>query len=442
MFSVMTYEIRDILKSQTPVPTDAASQTSRSIDLSCDPDRRPSSSQYSSRRPSSTTLTGQEKNDSYVRDYCEEFKRPAEDNLTQYQITVPTPINAKFYSLLDEIKPKPTIQLVALSASGRTVALLSQYSFWVFETRFGDPVCSRVSPKEKPKEKKKTKGFGRRSKEPSTQYYDRAFHCAALSDKLLAVGVDDMIMVFSLEEGSNLEQPVFCDEFDHTNPERLKFSPNGEQLVGVLQDMGDDRTQVLIYSTAPFSDPSEITWEDSPYSPNDVAFSADGTMIAICFSPSGSTAEFRILRKFKEDWREFLVQEVELFGKNDKVGLGFTGITLYVSCHYETAHCHSYQGNRMVAMSVDSPSVTDKDCYRIVADQRGKVVAETPKNQYENILSGLKGTDNWAIAVSEYGIALVSKKGTIPAEAGQTNDRAAPNKAPKFERMANLGKKG
>jgi hypothetical protein len=64
-------------------------------------------------------------------------------------------------------------------------------------------------------------------------------------------------------------------------------------------------------------------------------------------------------------------------------------------------------------MSVDSPSVTDKDCFRIVADQRGKVMAETPPNQYENILLGQKGMDNWGIAASDYAVALVSKKGTL-----------------------------
>jgi len=65
-------------------------------------------------------------------------------------------------------------------------------------------------------------------------------------------------------------------------------------------------------------------------------------------------------------------------------------------------------------MSVDSPSVKGKDNFRIVADQRGRVSAETPKNEYDNVMSGLKGVDNWAIAVSDYGVAMVSKKGTIP----------------------------
>lgn len=62
-------------------------------------------------------------------------------------------------------------------------------------------------------------------------------------------------------------------------------------------------------------------------------------------------------------------------------------------------------------MSVDAPYVTDKDNYRIVADRKGNVTAEAPDNKYENPLYGPKGTDNLAIAVSEYGIALVSKKG-------------------------------
>ena len=143
---------------------------------------------------------------------------------------------------------------MASSASGRMVVVLSQHSFWVFETRWGTLICSRVSAKEK----KKTKLFGRRSKSGNhqgtqeLQYHDRAFHCAALSDKYLAIGVDDMIMVFAVE-GVDNERPVFCDEFQCTIPEKLKFSPNGEQLAVVLRDEGNDRTQVLIYSTTTFS---------------------------------------------------------------------------------------------------------------------------------------------------------------------------------------------
>jgi hypothetical protein len=333
----MTYEIRDLLKSQTtPVPTDAASEISYSLDVPLIPPRRPSSiSQESSRRLSNATQESRERiqrNDSYIQDYYEQFKRTPEDEPPRYQKPALIPINTRILKLLDAIQPKPTIQLVALSASGRTVVLLSQYSFWVFESRFGTLINSRVSPKEK-KEKKKSKGFKRTSKESSSQVPDRAFHCAALSDKFLAIGVDDMIMVFAVEEGSNTDRAIFSDEFECINPERLKFSANGEQLAGVLRDTGEDRTQVLIYSTADFSEsPSAIIWEDSPYSPNDVAFSTDGNMIAICSSPSGSSAEFRILRKFNEEWREFLVQEEVLFGKKDNVGLGFTGITLYLPC--------------------------------------------------------------------------------------------------------------
>jgi hypothetical protein len=347
---------------------------------------------------------------SYIEDIIEEFKKIPEESPPRYQKPALIPVNTKIYQLLDAIDPKPTIQLVALSVSGERVVLLSQYSFWVFETRYGTLVNSRVSPKEK----KKPKGLKRRSKEPPSQVPDRAFHCAALSDKFLAVGVDDMIMVFGIEEGKNTDRAVFCDEFECTNPEKLKFSANGEQLAGVLRDTGEDRTQVLIYSTANFSDPpSGIIWEDSPYSANDVAFSMDGNMIAICSTPSGSRAEFRILRKFQEEWREFLVHEEELFGKKDRVGLGFTGIALYVLFHNWRANPCSCPGNRKLAMSVDSPAVNTKDNYRIVVDQGGKVSAEIPKNEFDNVMSGPKGLDNCAIAVSEYGIAVVSKKGTI-----------------------------
>lgn len=64
-------------------------------------------------------------------------------------------------------------------------------------------------------------------------------------------------------------------------------------------------------------------------------------------------------------------------------------------------------------MSVDSPSVKAKDYYRIVAKPNRIFTAEAVKNERENFMSGLKSTDNWGIAASEHGIALVSKKGTI-----------------------------
>ena len=63
-----------------------------------------------------------------------------------------------------------------------------------------------------------------------------------------------MIMIFAVEADNDTERPVFCNEFQDKNPERLRFSANGEQLVGVLRDTGQDRTQVLIYSTAAFSE--------------------------------------------------------------------------------------------------------------------------------------------------------------------------------------------
>jgi hypothetical protein len=50
-----------------------------------------------------------------------------------------------------------------------------------------------------------------------------------------------------------------------------------------------------------------------------------------------------------------------------------------------------------------------------VKDQYGRVTAKEPEDRRENFMSGQKGTDgNWDIAVSEYGIALISKKGSIP----------------------------
>ena len=308
---------------------------------------RPSfASQYSSKRPSNATQKDRETGETYPPDYSEEFKWTTEDNASQYPITSLKPVKCTKYKLFDVIDPKPTIQLVAFSASGRRVVFLSDYSFWVFETQYGTEVCSRVSAREK----KKTKLFGRKSKAPQvSQYNDCIFHSAALSDKYLAIGANEMIMIFTVEADNDTERPLFCDEFQDKNPERLRFSANGEQLVGVLRDTGQDHTQVLIYSTAAFSEehsvadvidenecssnPSEISWDDSPYLPNDVAFSTDGNMIAICSGGSGFKAEFRILRKFGQSWREFLVQEVELFEKNDKLGWGFTRITLYLSCH-------------------------------------------------------------------------------------------------------------
>jgi hypothetical protein len=81
------------------------------------------------------------------------------------------------------------------------------------------------------------------------------------------------------------------------------------------------------------SKPSEIGCYDSPYPPNDVTFSTDKNMIAICTGGSGFKAEFRIFRKFGRSWRKLLAKEVRLFNTNDKVGQAFTKIALYLTFH-------------------------------------------------------------------------------------------------------------
>jgi len=50
----------------------------------------------------------------------------------------------------------------------------------------------------------------------------------ALSDKYLAIGVHDRIMVFSIQDNSQMELPLFGDEFECINPEILKFSAAGD----------------------------------------------------------------------------------------------------------------------------------------------------------------------------------------------------------------------
>lgn len=345
----MNSEIRDLMRAQSiSASIDVDLQTVSSRDVLFDRSRNSSFTSQNSSRTSISTLRDQKRTNScsYIHEIYEEFKLTAEDSQPKY-LSVPLKRvkGSITHQLLHKIDLKPTIQLVALSASGQRVVLLSPYSFWVFRTLSGNIISSRVSPREK-----KTSRFGRRSKD--TQLPDLQFLCAALSDKYLAIGVHDMIMVFSIEEGSQTERPVFSAKFESTNPERLKFDLSGEQLAAVFRDTGQDRTRVLIYSTASFSEeklsgdveddedddpnfePFEKSWNNSPYDPNDLTFSSDGSMLAICSSPSGSCTEVRILRKFKEGWRVLLTKEVELFGKNDKVGLGFTRITLYVFVYY------------------------------------------------------------------------------------------------------------
>lgn len=331
--STQIYDALRVKGSSTPAPVDMDGQTIASLSVSLDPSRPSSSvSPDPSRRPSSNTLISRKRTNSRTFDLYDDFILDLEDSPPY--LSTPKRVNeSKTFSLLDKIDPKPTIQLVVLSASGQKVALLSQYSFWIFETRFGTLISSRVSPKER----RRRSVFERRQRD--TELPDEPFQCAALSDRYLAIGLHDVMVIFSAVEGHTTERPVFRHSSESTKTERLKFASKGEQLAVVLRDTGQDRTQVLIFSTATFSEeqckekldsePSKISWNDSPYNPNDMAFSPNGKMLVICSSPSGSRAEFRILRKFGEDWAELLVQEVELFGGKDKVGLGFSRVTLY-----------------------------------------------------------------------------------------------------------------
>jgi hypothetical protein len=275
--------------------------------------------------------------------------------------------------------------------------------------------------------------YGSQETAPTTQhpapdkFQVSSFSCVALSDEYLAIGTKEKIMIFSVN-GDHAGRWLACDDIKKAAITKLTFSSNGSQLVAlIVVDDKDTFEEARIYMTNQFwplrgedrrravirrqrdLNPAEIKWpRDFVHSPSGIAFSREGTMIAICTTHSKARAEIRILKKEVATWRSWGIREVTVHIADHREwhGLALTGISLY----YELwgLLIVSFQNDECLALSVDSTNSDAADCYRIVSER-----THFKLERAAQIASGPRGTANLAIAVSQpyYAVALLNRDG-------------------------------
>jgi hypothetical protein len=247
-------------------------------------------------------------------------------------------------------KAAKDVEFTAISPSGSTVAVLTKSKFWVFETSTVSVVCSATF------DSKRVFNYGSQDRAPKGQhptpdkFQVSSFSCVALSDEYLAIGTKEKIMIFSVN-GDHAGRWLACDDIRKAAITKLTFSSDGSQLVAlVVVDDKDTYEEARIYMTNGFwplsgedrrravirrqreLNPVEIKWpRDFVHSPSGIAFSREGTMIAICTTHSKARAEIRILKKEVSTWRSWGIREVTVHIADHREwhGLALTGISLY-----------------------------------------------------------------------------------------------------------------
>ena len=320
-------------------------------------------------------------------------------------------------------RTRDRIEFTAISATGRTVAVVTKQRFWVFVTTQLSLACSGVF------ERRKMYKYASGEKEPQNQrpapdkFSVSSFSSIALSDDYLAIGTTEKVMVFAVT-GEHSGRWVVCDDIPKSEITKLVFSPDGKQLVAlVVKDERDSYDSARIYSTdlflprerAPILQTgelgvSEIQWRDFVHKPSGIAFSQNGEMIAICTTHSRAKADIRILKKEVATWRNWGTREVAVHVPDHREwhGGGLTGISLYVCLHSNSDV--SFRNDEFLVLSVDSSNPDAGDCYQI---SKERTVFRL--DRCENIAKGERGTTNLHVAVSQPydAVALLNKEGNV-----------------------------
>jgi len=263
--------------------------------------------------------------------------------------STPLPVEQGGYfrlvSLVTSKRGREKIALTAISATGRTVAILTKRKFWVFNTRPVGLACIGEF----------TNGnvfryaFNDKLLKPQNpiphNFKVSQFTCVALSDKYLAVGAPGRVMSFILE-GSHAGRWVVSDELPdaRTLIEKLRFSASGRHLLAVLTVENESSgSKALFYSTNSFEKrhleradliqpkADEVVMNLGSSRPSGAAFSSKGTSVAICTTHSGATASIVLLREINATWTLWGIVKVPVFAAHDlhdRYGHGLTGISL------------------------------------------------------------------------------------------------------------------
>ena len=250
-------------------------------------------------------------------------------------------------------RTRDKVEQLAISASGRKVAVLTLNQFWVFSTHRGSLVCTGQFREEV------VFKYGQNDEAMMPQYpipeklRQVGLTSAAMNDEYLAIGVagkvSAFILVFTLS-GEHRGRWVFRHKINAAPVKSLQFSPDGAQLLALVRVPADGihYEKLLVYRCMEFPrhnpaysvpvspQPFEIRWEAVPNrTSRNMVFSRNGILVAICTNVSGSRADIRVLSKFRDSqWVNCGVQPVQVFSPHDSRdgnGRGLTGISLYLS---------------------------------------------------------------------------------------------------------------
>lgn len=248
------------------------------------------------------------------------------------------------------------VELKEISASGNKIAVLGKKSFWVFNTHPISFVCFGDFTNGRDAFQCATKDGTLQTQHPiPLEHKVSRFTCAALSDTYLAVACNGRVMAFVLE-GKHAGRWVVLDSFEDKEApvEKLSFSADGTQLIALLKVASgvSHQFKAVIYSTSSFPqdhldrkkpirpESTDVLLKDwHTYCPRGVAFSSQGTLVAICTnyvrSKDRLSAGIQLLKK-KEDtdswdlWGPFHIVKLPY---NDDTAWreGFTGLALYLT---------------------------------------------------------------------------------------------------------------
>jgi len=180
------------------------------------------------------------------------------------------------------------------------------------------------------------------------------FCCAALSDRYIAVGTQEgMLLIFAVQDvilGERSGQWLCSANFFENVIEKLLFTPEADELLLVLsaKHASHPHQKLVVFSTSEFAKPPGIAdetvknltefttaakWSNSVCQIPDVAVSSDGRKFALCTSHNNSgVSEIRLLRKSRRDgrWRNVLKEEISVVRIKESNSPGMTGISLYI----------------------------------------------------------------------------------------------------------------
>lgn len=233
-----------------------------------------------------------------------------------------------------------------ISPSGNRVGLFKEYEYWVFDTsnnQANGPIPLRPPMKFGGHFKKKgVYHYGLSMGEPKHHKYKiTKFLCAALTDKYVAIGTQDKILIFG-----NGGQWLVAHEEKDASIDQLMFSPDGTELLAIVTTMVKDisHQRLLLAPTTSFPGTTlrrekpvlteVVDWGKRVQIPSGAAFSSDGNRIAIYTScDAEGKCEIRLLerqciRDNKFEWQRLGEDSIDVGSRRSPGEL--TGVQLFV----------------------------------------------------------------------------------------------------------------